>query len=192
MLNIGGCPPGDVDKAIHGMPGKLSFCFAEAEEHSPWLPFHVDNGFAASESAITAVAGQGTQNLYAAFLDPADVVAMVADGMACYGNNGYLRAAGNPLVILSPGHAKIFADAGWSKQRVKNELFERTKIPRKRIPRARQLSEPIYNGYADEEMCLLCPSAESIIIIVAGGPEAYHVTYVPNFGTSSYAMARIR
>lgn len=29
LLNIGGCPPGDVDKAIHGMPGKLSFCFGK-------------------------------------------------------------------------------------------------------------------------------------------------------------------
>lgn len=191
MLNIGGCTPGDVDKAIHGMPGKFTFCFAEAEEQSPWAPFHVDNGFSADESTVTAVAGQGTQNAYAAFLDPTDVVAMVADAMACYGNNGYLRAVGNPLVIFSPGHAKIFADAGWSKQRVKEELFERTKIPRKRIPRARQLSEPIYTNYADDEPCLLCPNADAILIIVAGGPEAYHVTYVPNFGTTLYSMSKI-
>ena len=84
---------------------------------------------------VTAVAGQGTQNIYCAFLDPADIVTMVADAMAVYGNNGYLRAQGNPLVIFSPGHAKIFAVAGWSKERVKAELFERTKIPRARIPR---------------------------------------------------------
>src|ERR1700730_17999819 len=25
LLNIGGCPPGEVDKAIHGMPGKFTF-----------------------------------------------------------------------------------------------------------------------------------------------------------------------
>jgi hypothetical protein len=192
MLNIGGCPPGDVDKAIHGMPGKFTFCFGEAEEASPWDPFHVENGFPREKSTITAVAGQGTQNIYAAFLDPVDVVTMVADAMACYGNNGYLRALGNPLVIFSPGHATIFADAGWSKQRVKTELFERTKIPRRRIPRARQLSEPVYSNYADDQMCLLCPDAESIIIIVAGGPEAYHVTYVPNFGTTLYSMMEIK
>jgi hypothetical protein len=191
MLNIGGCPPGDVDKAIHGMPGKLTFCFGEAEEASPWDPFHVENGFPRDKSTVTAVAGQGTQNIYAAFLDPVDVVTMVADAMACYGNNGYLRAQGNPLVIFSPGHANIFADAGWSKQRVKAELFERTKIPRGRIPRARQLSEPVYTHYADDQMCLLCPDAGSIIIIVAGGPEAYHVTYVPNFGTTLYSMKEI-
>ena len=152
----------------------------------------MDNGYARGQSTITAIAGQGTQNIYAACHDPVDVVTMVADGMACYGNNGYLRAVGNPMVIFSPGHAKLFADAGWSKQRVKHELFERTKIPRKRIPRAAQLSKPIYTDYADDALCLLCQNAEAIIIIVAGGPEAYHVTYVPNFGTTVYSMAEIR
>lgn len=192
LLNIGGCPPGEVDKAIHGMPGKFSFCFGEFEEQSPWTPFHVDNGFTHAQSTVTAVAGQGTQNIYAAFHEPENVVTMLADGMAVYGNNGYLRALGNPLVILSPGHAKLFADAGWSKQRVKEALFEQTKIPRSRIPRARQLSVPVYNDYADDDLCRLCQKADDILIVVAGGPEAYHITYVPNFGTSVYSIAEIQ
>jgi hypothetical protein len=191
LLNIGGCPPGDVDKAIHGMPGKFAFCFGENEEDSPWAPFHVDNGCARNDSTVTAIGGQGTQNIYAACHDPADVAHMLADGMAVMGNNGYLRAVGNPLVILSPGHARLFADAGWDKVRLQQELFERTKIPRKRFPRAAQLSKPVYNDYADDEPCLLCQRAEDILIVVAGGPEAYHITYVPNFGTTTYSMARV-
>ena len=111
--------------------------------------------------------------------------------MAVYGNNGYLRAQGNPLLILSPGHAKIFDDAGWNKARIKRELFERTKVPRSRIPRAPQLSKPVYTDYPDDALCLLCPDAESILIVVAGGPEAYHATYVPNFGTTLYSMVEI-
>ena len=192
LLNIGGCPPGDVDKAIHGMPGKFSFCFGEAEEQSPWTPFHVDNGFKREQSTVTVVAGQGTQNIYAAFHEPENVVAMVADGMAVAGNNGYLRAVGNPLVIFSPGHARIFADGGWSKRRIQDALFEQTKIPRKRIPRAQQLSVPIYDKYPDDEMCLICQKPEDILIVVAGGPEAYHITYVPNFGTTVYSMVEIK
>lgn len=192
LLNIGGCPPGDVDKAIHGMPGKFSFCFGELEEESPWTPLHVDHGFTRMQSTVTAVAGQGTQNIYAACHEPADVITMLADGMAVMGNNGYLRAVGNPLVILSPGHARLFADAGWGKDRLKTELFERTKIPRKRFPRAPQLSKPVYNDYADDEPCLLCRRAKDILIVVAGGPEAYHMTYVPNFGTTVYSMAEIK
>ena len=192
LLNIGGCPPGDADKAIHGMPGKFSFCFGEAEEESPWDPLHVEYGFARHQSAVTVLAGQGTQNLYAAFHDPEAIITMLADGMAVYGNNGYLRAQGNPLVIFTPGHARLFANAGWDKKRIKAELFERTKIPRAKIPRALQLSKPVYLDYDDSQSCLLCPDADSIVIVVAGGPEPYHITYVPNFGTTEISTVLIK
>jgi hypothetical protein len=191
MLNVGGCPPGDIDKAIHGMPGKFSFCFGELEEDSPWTPLHVDLGFARESSTVTAFGGQGTQNIYAAMLDPADIAHILADGMRCYGNNGYLRACGSPLVILSPGHARIFADNGWDKSRIANELFERTKIPRAYIPRAAQLSTPIYTDYPPEATCHICASPQDIRIVVAGGPEAYHITYVPSFGTTVPCAAEI-
>jgi len=192
LLNIGGCPPGDVDKAIHGMPGKFAFCFGELEEESPWAPLHVEQGCDARESAVTAFGGQGTQNIYAAMLEPADIVHILADGMRCYGNNGYLRACGSPLIVLSPGHARIFADAGWDKKRIRDELFERTKIPRRNIPSAPQLSVPVYTDYGPDEMCLLCTSPEDIRIVVAGGPEAYHITYIPSFGTTDPCTAKVQ
>jgi hypothetical protein len=192
LLNIGGCPPGDADKAIHGMPGKFSFCFGEAEEESPWEPLHVEQGFSSAQSTVSAVAGQGTQNLYAAFHDANAIITMLADGMSVYGNNGYLRAEGNPLVIFTPGHAQLLAEAGWDKKRIREELFERTKIPRGRIPRSVQLSKPIYLDYEDSRSCLLCPNPESILIVVAGGPEPYHITYVPNFGTTLFSTAEIK
>ena len=191
MLNIGGCPPGDVDKAIHGMPGKFSFCFGELEEESPWDPLHVERGFERQQSTVTAFGGQGTQNIYAAFLEPENLIHMLADAMAVYGNNGYLRAVGNPLVIFSPGHANIFAQAGWSKARIRQELFERTLIPRSYIPKQAQLSRPIYTDYPPERMCQLCNAPEDIVIVVAGGPEAYHFTYVPSFGTTEMSSALI-
>ena len=53
------------------------------------------------------------------------------------------------------------------------------------------MSKPVYNDYADDEPCLLCQKAEDILIVVAGGPEAYHITYVPNFGTTVYSMKEI-
>jgi hypothetical protein len=36
VRNVGGGLPGGVDRATLGSPGKLSFCFAEREEDSPW------------------------------------------------------------------------------------------------------------------------------------------------------------
>ena len=42
VRNVGGGRPGEVDRATHGNPGKLGFCFAEDEEGSPWQPLSVD------------------------------------------------------------------------------------------------------------------------------------------------------
>lgn len=191
LLNIGGCPPGDVAKSIHGFPGRYTFCFGELEEESPWDPLHVERGFEREQSTVSVFGGQGTQNLYACFLKPESVIHMVADGMACYGNNGYLRGTGNPLVVLSPGHARLFAGHGWSKQRIREELFTRTLIPLSETPEEKQLANPYHRDWDRGRSIQLCRSADDIIIVVAGGPEPYHVTYIPSFGSTEMATRAI-
>ena len=59
VRNVGDGRPGEgvIDRAALGQPGKLSMCFAENEERSNWEPFHVERGFAAETSTITAFAG---------------------------------------------------------------------------------------------------------------------------------------
>lgn len=191
LLNVGGCKPGEVSKSTHGFPGRFTFCFGEMEEGSPWDPLHVEHGLQRDDNAVTVVGGQGTQNVYASFRRPESIVHMVADGMAVYGNNGYLQAAGNPIVAITPGHAKIFAENGWSKNRVKQELFERTIIPLSRVAEEQQLSNPHYNQWDRTRSIQLCKRPEDIAIVVAGGPEAYHITYIPNFCFTEMATKRI-
>ncbi len=182
LLNCAGGSPGDVDKATHGMPGKFTCCFGELQEQSPWDPYHVEHGFSADQSAVTAFGGQGTTNVIAIYQKPETIVHVVAESMRCAGYNAYRNAWGSPLLLLTPGHAKIFSEHGWDKSRVKQELFERCKIPRSRMPEERLLVGAIYDNYAPDEMCLVCRKAEDIAIVVAGGPEAYHITYIPSFG----------
>ncbi|HYC48074.1 MAG TPA: hypothetical protein VED01_21585 [Burkholderiales bacterium] len=190
MLNIGGGVTGDVDKSIHGMPGKYTFCFGELEEDSPWAPYHVERGYAAERSTVTVIAGQSTQSVYAAFRTPESIVHALADSMACYAN-GYLRGTGNPLVVLSPGHARIFAEHGWSKARLKETLFERTKIPLSYLPEEKQLSNPVYTDWDRSRTIQLCEQPDDITVIVAGGPEAYQITYIAAFSGSRRITAPI-
>ena len=191
LVNCGGCPPGDIDKAIHGMPGKFTFCFGELEEESPWEPLHVERGFAKEQSTVTAFGGQGTQNILAFFRSPEGIIHVVADGMRCYGYNGYLRAMGNPLIVMTPGHARIFAEHGWDKKRIRHELFEKAQIPRSHIPSEQQLLTPVYVNHAPDQVCLPCQREEDIAIVVAGGPEAYHITYIPSFGNTTLSTSEI-
>jgi hypothetical protein len=191
LLNIGGNTPGEVDKAIHGMPGKFTFCFGELEEENPWEPLHVEHGFQREQNTVTAFGGQGTQNIIAAYHDMDNVAHMLADAMRCYGNNTYHVGHGNPLVVLNPGHARLFAEQGWSKQHLKDVLFKRTKLPRSYIPAERMFLETVWNDYTPDQMCNLCDKVDDINIIVAGGPEAYHICYIPSFAHTALSIAEI-
>ncbi|HYC46376.1 MAG TPA: hypothetical protein VED01_12955 [Burkholderiales bacterium] len=181
LLNIGACPPGEVSKSIHGYPGRFAFCFGELEEESPWEPFHVEMGFDAKQSTVTVFGGQGTQNLYASFTTPEGIVHMTADGMRCYGNNGYLRGVGTPVVVITPGHARIFSAAGWDKRRIKEALFKLTPIPLSHVSSDRQVAHPVYENWERDRMLQVCRDAANIVIVVAGGAEPYHLTYIPSF-----------
>jgi len=59
IRNVGGGRPGEVDRATHGNPGKISFCFAERESDSPFEPLAESRGFAPGTDAVTLFAGEG-------------------------------------------------------------------------------------------------------------------------------------
>jgi hypothetical protein len=191
LLNIGGAIPGEVDKAILGMPGKYGFCFGELEEQSPWLPFHVEQGFQASESTVTVISGQGTQSLAASYLQPISTLMMLANAMTAYGANSYTKGNGNPLVIFPPAHAKIFADGGWDKPKIRAWLFEHTAFPLSEMPAEPRLLDTTSRQQIRDGKVYICEKAENIAIVVAGGPELNHVGFVANFG-SDLGIAKIR
>src|SRR5262249_57918121 len=61
LRNIGGDVAGETDMATHGQPGKYTFCIAEAERSSPWVPFHVDAGFKPQDSTVTVIGASAPQ-----------------------------------------------------------------------------------------------------------------------------------
>ena len=190
MLNIGGGIPGEVDKSMLGMPGKYSFCMGELEEENPWQPFHVERGFNPDDSTVTLISAQGTQSFAASFLQPESILMMLANGMTAYGTNSYTKGCGNPVVILPPAHAKIFHDAGWDKPRIRRWLFERTQFPLAGMPAEPRLLDTSSRFRIEDKRLCICAKPEDIVIVVAGGPQLNHVTYLANFG-SDLAINRI-
>lgn len=186
LLNIGGGVPGEVDKAILGMPGKYTFCLGENEEESPWEPLHVERGFGRGESTVTAVGAQGTNNVLCLAGAAEATLALVADALATLGHNNVLLGGGNPAVFFSPGHAKLFVGQGFAtKQSVKEFLFERSKIPVDRFPPQEVLpTHPMGERVVMDGKVCVARRPEDILVVVAGGPEPYHTTLCPSFGDS--------
>lgn len=133
IRNIGGGKPGGVDRATLGTPGKVGFCFPEDEEGSPWEPLSVERGIAAGRSAVTLYAGYGVTGAV-------DQLSRTPEGLTA-SFAAMLRANYHPktypapdaFVVVSPEHRRIYAEAGWSKAKLKAELHRLTTVPAEEI-----------------------------------------------------------
>ena len=185
LQNVGGALPGDMDRATQGQPAKYSFCCAENEADSPWESLHVERGFARTASTVTVVGTAGTTNMNTHAKDAADVIRVIADTMAHPTSNDYW-IGGEPWLVMSPEHANIVRQGGFTKADLKRALWEQSKmraarmaakdLARTQIARSAELGE-----IGPDTLLPIAPSPDAIGIIVAGGPGT-HSVYVPSFG----------
>ncbi len=183
LRNVGGDIPGETDMATHGHAGKFTFCIAENEDESPWEPLHVERGFKATDSTVTVIGGSSPQNVFTYGCESgAEILDHLIGALTGLGHNNIIFPTG-PLFALSPEHAQTLARDGYDKARIKQEMFERARIPLTRFGkrsvtglhhrRARWFEiagDPDHIGIADR--------AGDINIVVAGG-AGIHSQFVP-------------
>jgi hypothetical protein len=129
VRNVGGGRPGEVDRATHGNPGKLGFCFAEDEEGSPWQPLSVDLGAEPGRSTVTLFPGEGPRNIMDQISrDPESLARSFAACLRTL-HHPKLLLAFDCLLAVGPEHARVFAQAGWSKAQLTARLHELLQIP---------------------------------------------------------------
>ena len=193
LINVGGAVPAEVDKAVHGMPGKYTFCIGEDEEGNPWEPLHVERGFKREESTVTVAGVQGTSNVVCGQYPYTSVfLQLTANSICTMGNNNIMLGRGEPLVVLSSGHAEIAVKEGFSKADVKRFLFEHAKVPISALPIEVGRGETREKRLlVVDDMALPCLSADDIMVVVAGGPNPYHTTTMPTFGDTRAITKRI-
>ena len=56
LINLMDVRPGAIDRSTLGHPGKFSYCIAEDEEDTTWLPLHSQRGVERAASAVTVMA----------------------------------------------------------------------------------------------------------------------------------------
>jgi len=168
IRNVGGGKPGEVDRATHGNPGKLSFCFAEDEAGSPFGTLAQERGIAPQQNAVTVFAGEGPRCVVdQAARTPEQLTNSFA---AC------LRATHHPksvlsfdaILVVSPDHSRVYAEAGWDRERNLSELYARLNIPGTELVKgALDMAEGLPAKFADRIVPKFKPGG--ILLAHAGG-----------------------
>ena len=129
LRNLGGALPETIDMSTLGNPGKFSFCIAEREEENPWQPLHVDNGCAAGSSAVTLFAGEPPHGVSEHTARTAPVLAKALSAALATAWSHRSCIGREALVVICPEHVKTIHRDGWSKEQLRQFLFDHTGVP---------------------------------------------------------------
>ena len=122
IRNFGGGRPGEVDRAAHGSPAKISFCFAEADDTSPYGRLAGEHGLDDGVDGLTIFAGEGPHCLVDQLSREPESLAKSFAVKLQGVNHPKLIMMFDVIVVMGPEHARVFADAGWDRERIVAEI----------------------------------------------------------------------
>jgi hypothetical protein len=168
IRNVGGGRPGEVDRATHGNPGKLSFCFAEDEAGSPFGTLAEERGIPSGQNCVTVFAGEGPRCVVdQAARTPEQLLNSFA---ACLRTVHHPKSvlAFDAVLVVSPDHSRIFGEAGWGREQILDGLHARLQIPGDELVKgAGDIAEGLPAKFADRVLPKFRPGG--ILLAHAGG-----------------------
>jgi len=189
LVNLLGCVPGGLDRSTLGHPGKFTFCVAEDEEDSPWVPLAQERGIPAGASAVTVLACAPPRQVMNEWTtDPEEILETFAAEMRA-NMLGYSVWAGNYAIVVPKQLRDLISAAGWQKRDVRECIHRAARVRQgewRRVGKAALAAR----GADDREFTAL-RSPDDLLVVAAGGPAGGFGTVVPPwFGSKSLAVTR--
>jgi hypothetical protein len=168
IRNVGGGRPGGVDRATFGSPAKLSFCFPEDEERSPWGPLSADFGAEPGTNTVSVYCGEAPRSIVDQLSrDPESLARSLAANIRTV-HHPKLCIAFDCMLAVGPEHARVFQEAGWSKEQLRDKLSELLQVPGEEVIRgAGGIEEGLPEGLRNATLPKLRPGG--LYIVHCGG-----------------------
>ena len=186
LCNLLDARPGGVDRSTLGHPGKFSYCIAEDEENSPWLPLAEEHGVPEHASAVTVMAAGAPRQLMNEWTTEPECILDTFAAEIQANMRHYSIWPGNYAIVIPPQLRAHFSAAGWSKADIRGYMFERSRIQRKEWAQCgkgavvRNRGETVYAAMDDPD---------HLLVIAAGGPAGgFGAVIPPWYGTKSKAV----
>jgi hypothetical protein len=156
IRNVEYSVPGAIDRATFSWPLRYSFCFAENEEASDWVPLHVQRGFAREDSVVTVHSVMDFVQALEFDPDPEvilDCIAAIARQRGMFFDEwcGIDRSL---VIVLGAEHQRRFTDAGLTKAQLQESLWPRLAAP----------------GTGRHDHPVTAAGPENVLLVAAGGP----------------------
>jgi len=117
----GGSVPGETYMGTLGNNWAYTACFAEAEERSPWPPFHVDEGFKPTDSTVSVFfGGWYTHSGYGPRATWKEKFIRMLTATDHYSP---------PLIVMDPLVARAFVELGFTKRSLIEWCAENAQLP---------------------------------------------------------------
>lgn len=176
LCNLLDVRPGQIDRATLGHPGKLSYCLAEDEEASPWPSLAEDRGIPKDVSAVTVMAALGPRQFMNEWTTKPEEILNTYCSEIKSNMRGYSIYPGNYAVVMPPQLRQHFKDAGWTRQDIKQYVFENARIFRREWADVGKGN--VVGRRGDQEYPAL-PDPDHLLLIAAGGPAGGFGSVIP-------------
>ena len=186
LNNILDVKPGGLDRSTLGHPGKFSYCLAEDENGTDWIPLAQQRGASTDISTVTVfAAGSPRQIMNEWTTVPEEILetfaAEIKANMLHYSVWG-----GNYVIVLPKQLRSRLEEANWSKSDVQRFIFEHARV--KKHDWIKVGKKSLITDNKDKEFSALT-NPEDLLVIAAGGPAGgFGAVIPPWFGHKSRAV----
>ncbi|MAI46401.1 MAG: hypothetical protein CBC34_010625 [Hyphomicrobiaceae bacterium TMED74] len=176
LYNMLDVRPGGADRATLGHPGKLSYCIAEDEANSPWLPLSDERGIPEGLSAVTVMAaGAPRQFMNEWTTKPEEILdTYIAEIRA--NQRHYSIWPGNYAIVVPTQLREHLSAAGWTKADIRRYVYENAFIRRKEWA---ECGKGAVVGDKGEKIYPALPDEDHLLVIAAGGPAGGFGAVIP-------------
>lgn len=169
IRNAVGSIPGDLDQATIAHTGRIAYCLPEGET-GPWVSQGQELGVPEGASAVSVFAAEAPHSVADhTHNEPNGLIDSFARIISA---THYTGAA--IVVLVCPEHRVIFQKSGWSKNDIRQAIFDATRITGHEIHRTGR-----HDHIASDETLSIVPTKDDIWIICAGGAAGGHSAIIP-------------
>jgi hypothetical protein len=189
VRNMGGGRPQGVDRAAHGNPGKISFCFCEHPD-SPFTTLAESRGARPGADALTVFAGEGPRCVVDQKAREPEALARSLAACLQTVHHPKLVLGFDAILVLGPEHGRVFHEAGWGRERIVGELIELGKHPgRELIAGAGGIVEGLPEGFADATLPKF--KDDGILLAYAGGGAGLFSAIIAGWANGAMGSAPV-